>query len=830
MKKLRTKDYKLQTSAPRRLALLCGGPSLERGISLNSARSVMDHLQADDIEIIPIYFDHQKNPYHISPAQLYSNTPSDFDFKLHQTAKKLSANKLKSLLKSVDLAFPVMHGQFGEDGTIQRLLERHNVPYLGSPVEACKRCFDKYEANEFIRNHGFYAPPSVVLKIFHNDHKKILNAFFKENKIKRAVVKPATGGSSIGVFSVSNAKEALKKAQILFSKRMDTRVVVEPFCEGIEFTVILLQNRFGMPVAILPTEIETDYQNHQLFDFRKKYLPTRQVRYHCPPRFSNEIVEKIQVQAEQLFTLLGMRDFARFDGWLLPDGKLWFSDFNPISGMEQNSFLFQQSARIGMSHRDLLRFLVKNACHRTGIPFPLRTTDYRLSPAPPPPLKTKNHQLQTPVNVLFGGATSERQVSLMSGTNVWLKLRSSPQYDAKPFLLDLDHNVWQLPYALTLNHTVDEIADNCHNAQRDEKRLHQLVEKVRLRLALDPDEANAPFFIPKKISLAEFLKESRRQNAFIFIGLHGGMGEDGTLQKMLTDKGLKFNGPREKASRLCMDKYATICALKGLETKGIFTPQQSTHSLNDLTKLKTSSALNAFFKKIQKKVDCRRLIVKPLGDGCSSGVACLNSAQDLKNYLYYAAHNAPTIPPHTFKNQLGPIEMPLQKINTLLFENFIKTDAIRIKGNRLKWKRKNGWIEVTVGVLQEKATSKNHKKTHLKALSPSLTVASGQVLSVEEKFQGGTGINITPPSANIVKPKALEKAKKSIELIAKILKLEGYSRIDTFLHVDTGDLIVIEVNTTPALTPSTVLFHQALAENPPIYPRELIEKLIENKQ
>ena len=120
------------------------------------------------------------------------------------------------------------------------------------------------------------------------------------HKLQRAIVKPASGGSSIGVFSVSNPEEALQKANYIFSKRIDTRVVLEPFAGGKEFTVILLESRFGLPVAILPTEIETDYTEHQIFDFRKKYLPTRQVTYHCPPRFSNEIVERIQLQAEQL--------------------------------------------------------------------------------------------------------------------------------------------------------------------------------------------------------------------------------------------------------------------------------------------------------------------------------------------------------------------------------------------------------------------------------------------------------------------------------------------------------------------------------------------------
>ncbi len=353
-----------------KIALLCGGPSLERGISLNSARSVCDHLDSEDIEVMPVYFDHQKKAYQISRGQLYSNTPSDFDFKLHQNAKPLSNGGFNRFLKSVDLAFPVMHGSFGEDGQIQKICEKAGCPYIGSPAVACKEAFDKYEANQMIIQNGFYAKPSTVLKSHLKDHKKILDKFFKDHDLKRAVIKPATGGSSIGVYSVSTVKEALEKTQELFKKRVDTRVVVEPFCEGVEFTVIILENKFGMPVAILPTEIELSYKDHQIFDYRKKYLSSRQVTYHCPPRFSDEVIEKIQIQAEQLFKLFGMRDFARFDGWLFPDGKVWFSDFNPISGMEQNSFLFMQSSRIGMSHRDLLRYIVKNACRHHNIQFP----------------------------------------------------------------------------------------------------------------------------------------------------------------------------------------------------------------------------------------------------------------------------------------------------------------------------------------------------------------------------------------------------------------------------------------------------------------------------
>ena len=430
-----------------KISLLTGGPSLERGISLNSARSVLDHLDDENIEIIPIYFDHKKRAYKISKSQLYSNTPSDFDFKLAQHSTPLSTKALVKLLKSTDITFPAMHGPFGEDGQIQAFLEKNKIPFIGSGSIACKKSFDKFTANETIKEKGFYTLPSALLKIYSKENKKIINEFFKKNKIKRAIIKPATGGSSIGVFSVNSKEEALEKAKIIFSKRMDTRVVLEPFAEGKEFTIIVLQNKFGLPVAVLPSEIEMTYHEGRIFDFRRKYLPTNQVKYHCPARFPDEIINKIRIEARQLFSLFKLNDFARFDGWVFPNGEIWFSDFNTISGMEQNSFLFQQTSQLGMSHTDLLHYVVKNSCLRQNINFP------KIS-------EKKIDSKRKPVSVIFGGSTSERQVSLMSGTNVWLKLRKSKTYKPKPYLLDFENNIWELPYALILNHTVEEIISN----------------------------------------------------------------------------------------------------------------------------------------------------------------------------------------------------------------------------------------------------------------------------------------------------------------------------------------------------------------------------------
>ena len=785
-----------------KIGLICGGPSPEKGISLNSARSVMDHLADAEIIIVPFYLDQKRNVYKISTSQLYSNTPSDFDFKLSETATPLSSSGFVDALKRVDIVFPVMHGSYGEDGTIQRFLEKHRIPFVGSGSEACRKAFDKFDANEYSRSRGFFTLPTALLKIYHRDHRKLIDAFFAKHTIERAIVKPASGGSSIGVFSVSSAKEAFEKVRLLFSKRADTRIVIEPFAKGVEFTVIILENPFGLPVSLPPTEIEIDYREHQIFDFRKKYLPTRRVTWHSPPRFSDEMIEKIQAQAEQLFALFGLRDFARFDGWVLESGDIWFCDFNTISGMEQNSFLFQQSSRVGMTHQNVLRYILKNACARYALTLPRSST------------QTQNTRKR--VSVLFGGTTSERQVSLMSGTNVWLKLRGSSLYEPHPYLLDTENHVWKLPYDLTLNHTVEEVSENCSKYAKTKPRLESYEKRARLRLGLPKEKDHVEFFDPQSMTLSDLMKDS----VFVFNALHGGAGEDGTLQAELTKHGIHFNGSAEEVSRLCIDKWATSKRIRNLSVQGVGAVEGKNVATNDVLNLDPSELLD-FWRAARKELRGKTLIIKPRADGCSTGVAHLYSSADLVNYLTLIRASVPSAPVGTFKNQASIIEMPAAAPTHLLFERYIETDRLRVKANRLKHTRKTGWVEITIGVIE--------KEKRLFALNPSIAVAEGEVLTVEEKFQGGTGINLTPPPSPIIKPPIIQKIRARITELARGIGITGYARIDAFAHTKTGELLIIEINTLPGLTPSTVLYHQALAEHPPLYPRELLELLIENK-
>jgi D-alanine-D-alanine ligase-like ATP-grasp enzyme len=103
------------------------------------------------------------------------------------------------------------------------------------------------------------------------------------------------------------------------------------------------------------------------------------------------------------------------------------------------------------------------------------------------------------------------------------------------------------------------------------------------------------------------------------------------------------------------------------------------------------------------------------------------------------------------------------------------------------------------------------------------------MLSLEEKFQGGTGINITPPPETILTQTQCDHLRTCIARVAKVLGIDNYARIDLFYNRKTNDLIVIEANTLPALTPATVIYHQALAETPPLFPTDFLNQLIEKK-
>ncbi|KMZ58559.1 D-alanine--D-alanine ligase [Zostera marina] len=305
--------------------------------------------------------------------------------------------------------------------------------------------------------------------------------------------------------------------------------------------------------------------------------------------------------------------------------------------------------------------------------------------------------------------------------------------------------------------------------------------------------------------------------------MHGGIGEDGTLQSLLQDAEIPYTGPGFLASRTCIDKMSSSLALEHLTTFGILTIPKEVWSIQKILNMSISTIWNDLTRNLQ----CKTLCVKPARDGCSSGVAKLCSTDDLRLYVKALKECLLQIPANSLSKVHGVIEMPNPPPNSFIFESFIDTDEIIVPSNsasgktgHLIWKGNSQWVEVTVGVIG--------RRGDMHSLTPSITVKeTGDILSLEEKFQGGTGINLTPPPVTIISEKVLQKCKERIEMIANTLELEGFSRIDVFVNVHTGEVLVIEVNTVPGMTPSTVLIQQALAEEPAMYPHDFFRAVLD---
>lgn len=865
-----------------RVGVICGGPSAERGISLNSARSVIDHIQGEDLHVSCYYIDSALKAFAISPAQVYSNTPADFDFKLESLAQgfKSWSDFAEHLAVSVDIVFPVIHGQFGEDGGIQEVLEKYNIPFVGTGSNECRQAFDKYNASLELSRQGFITVPSCLVQGSEADESE-LSKWFAKNQLDpnsgKVVVKPARAGSSIGVTVAYGFADSLSKANAIITQGIDSKVLVEIFLEGgNEFTAIVLDVGYGTdshPVVLLPTEVELQFhgsvdvrEKDAIFNYRRKYLPTQQVAYHTPPRFPIDVIENIRDGASRLFQKLGLRDFARIDGWFLPNsihvpsspdtkfgrtemGTILYTDINLISGMEQTSFLFQQASKVGFSHSNILRSIINHACLR----FPhLASCDGVSGDLPrrlKSPLLKEDWEGTKKVFVIFGGDTSERQVSLMSGTNVWLNLQAFDDLEVLPCLLapangyssntDMDkykvdatsNTVWSLPYSLVLRHTTEEVLAACVEAIEPDQAA--LTSQLRNRVIHDLMEGfkKHSWFtgfditdqLPVQFSIEEWIKLAKEVRATVFIAVHGGIGEDGTLQSLLEAEGIPHTGPGVMASKICMDKVATSVALKHLSDLGVLTINKDLRRRDDLL----STPIPNVWHELTSKLQCETLCVKPARDGCSTGVARLCCDEDLAVYVKALEDHLLRIPANSLSKGHGMIEMPNPPPELLIFEPFIDTDDIIVSsksinenGHHLMWNGQSRWVEITVGVIG--------KQGLMHSLSPSITVKeSGDILSLEEKFQGGTGINLTPPPSSIISHEALQKCKEHIEIIANTLELEGFSRIDAFVNVDSGEVLVIEVNTVPGMTPSTVLIHQALAEEPPMYPHQFFRTLLD---
>jgi D-alanine-D-alanine ligase len=313
-----------------KIAVVCGGPSSEYEVSLNTAKMIMGSL------------DRKK----YKPTLVTIKKSGVWEF---GSTKPIDIGQAMSKLKAFEFVFIAMHGVFGEDGRIQALLEWIDVPYSGSGILSSAMAMDKGISNDFYRVIGLPVPRYAI---FGKSDKK------NHDFAIPAVIKPVDGGSSVGV-SIVKSKQEFQKA-LKKSFKESERVMVQQFIQGREFTCGILEENTGEAFALPPTEIIPT--SSKFFDYQAKYSVGGSQEI-TPANVSEEMTKKMQAMALAAHAALGCRGMSRSD-FILKGSLFYILETNTIPGMTQTSLLPQAAKAAGISFSKMLDLIISAGLRR----------------------------------------------------------------------------------------------------------------------------------------------------------------------------------------------------------------------------------------------------------------------------------------------------------------------------------------------------------------------------------------------------------------------------------------------------------------------------------
>ena len=324
-----------------RVAILAGGRSSEHAISLASARSVLDALDPARYEAQTIEIG-RDGAWALPPAPTGAELPV-------AVAQTLAVPSVASpaAFGAVDVVLPILHGPFGEDGTVQGLLELAGVPYVGSGVAASALCMDKDLFKAVLRDRGIPVAPNVTLR----PGDPVENPFGYP-----VFVKPARLGSSIGISKARSPEELA--AAVALARRHDDKVLVEELQSGIEVEVGVLGNR--SPVASVVGEIVA---HADWYDFDAKYAEGG-MDLVVPARLDDKTTERVRALAVESFVATDCEGMGRVDCFVRPDGEVVVNELNTIPGFTSTSVYAKLFEASGIPYPELLDRLIVLALER----------------------------------------------------------------------------------------------------------------------------------------------------------------------------------------------------------------------------------------------------------------------------------------------------------------------------------------------------------------------------------------------------------------------------------------------------------------------------------
>ncbi len=877
-----------------RVGLFFGGPSREREISFAGGRTVFDNLNKQLFEPVLFFIDSHRNLIELEWSYMYKGTIRDFyppagdlppsphhfqiyleslssltDVDMHRIAGSVGTLcQWTDLADRIDIAFLALHGEFGEDGQIQGLMESLEIPYTGSGIRASAIGIDKGIQKKLMHAGGFPGPTHQVISRqawIKGDPVAIFNAA-KATFGDKLVIRPANQGSSIGVsiIDLQDVETFCRAMDLAFFRwhlkaeewqQMDPEEQVQwvrqmsDIRSGSGFPLSLNGKQIFHPEELLSALrtskettwlLESESAEHTVllegFITGKEFscivirkedgsavaLPPTEIikggevfdyrskylpglsRKETPIHLPEEKIQAIRSECERLFHFLDFQVYARIDGFIQADGTIFLNDPNTTSGMMPSSFFFHQAAEIGINPSQFLTYIIRTSLQE------------RLDHATAKPRWSGFlDQLDTALHQLHQQEASQKRIAVILGgysTERHISVESGRNIYEK---LSSSAKYEPIPVFLTGspgNHQLYLIPVNLllkDNADDIHDRLknwlvHPVIEQIKEQCR----EVTAKYAYADATFAPRSItyEDLAKEVDGVFIALHGRPGEDGEVQENLDRIGLPYNGSDVQSSRITIDKYRTLHLL-GEQGFPVARQHLASRALWKSDPESWVAELEQLFS--------YPFIGKPVDDGCSSAVKVIKNRTALKAFAGALYRQVEAVPADLVQALgLKPKEEFPRK-EYILFETLISKEGT------------SHFLEVTGGLV----THWQDGEWTYEVFEPSEALAGSEILSLEEKFLAGEGQNITPARFS---PDPGEAARisalvrKDLERAARILGVRGYARIDAFVKIfDDGrvETWIIEVNSLPGMTPATCIFHQAAING--YTPYHFIDQILE---
>ena len=349
-----------------RVGVIFGGRSAEHEVSLQSAKNIVEAMDKDKYEVVLIGIDKKGRWYLNEESRFLLNENDPKLIRLGSTDEEVvlipgeGTDQLINISKQqrigeIDVIFPILHGPFGEDGTMQGLLKLSNIPFVGASILGSAVGMDKDVMKRLLRDAGIPIADFLVL-----DRHSINEIDFEKVKEKLGLpvfIKPANLGSSVGISKAENEKDFLKATQLAF--QYDNKILIEEYIEGREIECSVLGNED--PMASLPGEV---IPQHDFYSYEAKYIDENGAALEIPAKLSDDLIKEIQECAVKTFKVLCCEGMARIDFFLTNDNDIVVNEINTIPGFTKISMYPKLWEVSGIPYKELIDRLIKLALER----------------------------------------------------------------------------------------------------------------------------------------------------------------------------------------------------------------------------------------------------------------------------------------------------------------------------------------------------------------------------------------------------------------------------------------------------------------------------------